>query len=131
MNHAAPRVLLVDDEPPLLKMMSIYLRRLGYDVATTDTKSAALEVLNSAGHGFSVAVVDATMEGVSVQELALELLDRDPALRFIAASGYPVDMTALEAAAPGRVLFLHKPFVPEMLADAVRRMIAGPQEEDV
>ena len=131
MNHTPSRVLLVDDEPPLLKMMSVYLRRMGYDVATADTKDAALEMLTSAGHGFGVAVVDATMEGLSVEELALQLLSQNPALRLIAASGYPVDMTELEAAAPGRVMFLHKPFVPEMLADAVRRMIAGPQEETV
>jgi FixJ family two-component response regulator len=48
----------------------------------------------------------------------------------IAASGYPVEMAVLEAAAPGRVMFLQKPFSPAMLGGAVRRMIAT-QEKDV
>ena len=60
-------------------------------------------------------------------DLASQLLMVTPRLCVIAASGYPVDMTLLEAAAPGRVAFLHKPFAPEMLANAVRRMI-GTQE---
>jgi FixJ family two-component response regulator len=46
------------------------------------------------------------------------------------ASGYPVDMSRLEAAAPGRVGFVQKPFTPQALAEAVRRMLA-PEKEDV
>jgi FixJ family two-component response regulator len=58
------------------------------------------------------------------------MLAADPRLCVIAASGYPVDITMLQTAAPGRVMFLHKPFSPEMLGRAVRRMI-GTQEKDV
>ena len=67
---------------------------------------------------------------MSMEELALRILAGNPSVSVIAASGYPVDMTALEAAAPGRVMFLHKPFTAEMLVDAVRRMI-GSEEKDV
>jgi hypothetical protein len=49
----------------------------------------------------------------------------------LAASGYPVDVSTLEAAAPGRVAFLLKPFTAEMLADCIRRMIAPDKEEGV
>jgi DNA-binding NtrC family response regulator len=70
------------------------------------------------------------MPGITMEDLALRMLKADPRLCVLAASGYPVDMSAVEAAAPGRVAFLHKPFTPEMLAAAVRRMLA-PQEEDV
>ncbi|SPE35367.1 Response regulator receiver protein (fragment) [Candidatus Sulfopaludibacter sp. SbA3] len=77
---------------------------------------------------FACAVLDASMAGLSMRELALKLLAANPTLRVLAASGYPVDMTDVQAQAPGRVDFLHKPFTPEMLAAAVRRMLA-PQEE--
>jgi FixJ family two-component response regulator len=63
-------------------------------------------------------------------ELAARMLAADPRLCVIAASGYPVDITVLQAAAPGRVIFLHKPFSPEMLGNTLRRMIAT-QEADV
>jgi FixJ family two-component response regulator len=46
----------------------------------------------------------------------------------IAASGYPVDITTLQAAAPGRVMFLHKPFTPQMLGNAIGRLIATQEE---
>jgi DNA-binding NtrC family response regulator len=129
MDRAAGRILLVDDEPSLLKMMSVYLGRRGYGVTTAASTEQAWAEVQAAPSEFAVAVLDATMAGLSMQELALRLLDASPSLCVIAASGYPVDMTAMESTAPGRVMFLHKPFAPEMLADAVRRMIASQKEE--
>lgn len=119
------RILIVDDEPPLLKMMKVYLSRLGYSVTTAETTGQAWAEVMAAPAEFAVAVLDATMAGMTMEDLALRMLKAHPALRVIATSGYPVDMTAMETAAPGRVTFLPKPFTPEMLASAVRRMLAA------
>ena len=70
------------------------------------------------------------MDGTPMEDLAASLLSADARLCVIAASGYPVDITTLQAAAPGRVMFLHKPFTPQMLGNAIGRMIAT-QEENV
>jgi two-component system response regulator AtoC len=130
MEPLAGRVLIVDDEPALLKMMSAYLARLGFAVATANDTEQAWSVLESASASIALAVIDASMPGLSMPDLAARILRANPSMRVLAASGYPVDMTALEAEAPGRVAFLHKPFSPEMLAAAVRRML-GSQEEDL
>jgi two-component system, cell cycle sensor histidine kinase and response regulator CckA len=127
-GQTAERVLIVDDEPPLLKMMSMYLTRRGYSVVNADTTDRAWAVADKAEPPFSVAVLDASMAGIGMQDLALRMLAATPALRVIVTSGYPVDIAAMEAAAPGRVMFLPKPFSPEMLASAVRRMLAGEEE---
>ena len=60
--------------------------------------------------------------------VSLVLLRANPSLCVVAASGYSMDTTAMEAAAPGRVAVLQKPFAPEMLAAAVRRMLAAQEE---
>jgi DNA-binding NtrC family response regulator len=125
------RILIVDDEPSLLKMMSIYLQRLGYSVTTSATTEQALALTAAEPEGFAATVLDATMKGLSMEQLALQILLANPASRVLAASGYPVDMSVLEAAAPGRVAFLHKPFTPEMLAAAVRGMLATKKEEEL
>jgi two-component system, cell cycle sensor histidine kinase and response regulator CckA len=130
MTEASGRILIVDDEPTLLKMMSVYLRRLGHTVVTAGNTEKAWAEVEAAAPTFAVAVLDATMNGIPLGDLAARMLAANPRLCVIAASGYPVDMVALEAAAPGRVMFLHKPFSPEMLGNAVRRMLAT-QEEDV
>jgi FixJ family two-component response regulator len=69
------------------------------------------------------------MLGLSMQDLALKMLKVNPSLCVVAASGYAVDTAAIEAAAPGRVAVLQKPFAPKMLAAALGRMLAAQEEK--
>src|SRR4051794_11901207 len=115
------RILIIDDEPPLLRMMSLYLERVGYAVTVAASATKARAALAAEPGAFAVVVLDASVAGESLDELADEIL-QDRNVRAIVVSGYPVDISGFEAAAPGRVAFLHKPFPPEMLAAAVRRM---------
>src|SRR5689334_17284778 len=124
------QVLIVDDEPALLKMMGLYLKRKGYAVTTADTTDGAWEKARGSAFGFTAAVVDASMRGLTATDLGLRLLDASPSICVILASGYPVDMSRLQEVGPGRVVFLQKPFTPESLDGTLRRMIAS-QEEDV
>jgi DNA-binding NtrC family response regulator len=128
MSERAARILIVDDEPPLLKIMSAYLARLGYAIDTAASTRKAAALMESAAEPYDVVVIDASMPGMSMEDLGRQALHHWSSVRVIAASGYPVDMTVLEAAAPDRVMFLHKPFTAEMLANAVRGMIAGQKE---
>src|ERR1035437_9388677 len=130
MTNAASRIVIVDDEPSLLKMLSLYLGRLGYAVVTAGSTEEAWAEVEAAPRAFALVVLDATMIGIRMEDLAARILAADPRVCVIAASGYPVDIATLQAAAPGRVMFLPKPFTPEMLDSTVRRLIAT-QEEDV
>ena|ERR1035437_1503786 len=130
MTNAASRILIVDDEPSLLRMMSIYMRRMGYAVVAAGSTEEAWAEVEAAPHAFALVVLDATMNGIGMADLAARMLAAGPRLCVIAASGYPLDIATLQAASPGRVMFLHKPFSPKMLGSAVRRMIAT-QEENV
>ncbi|MEO8370401.1 MAG: response regulator [Candidatus Solibacter sp.] len=127
---AGNQILIVDDEPLLLKMLGAYLRRLGYVVVAVNNTEKAWAAVQAAPGSFAVAVLDATLKGLAMEDLASRMLAADPRLCVIAVSGYPVDISGLRASAPGRVMFLQKPFTAEMLGNAVRRMI-GTQEADV
>ena len=130
MNTPGPKILIVDDDPALLKMLGLFLNRMGYQVTTMDGTDRAWTEIETHVSDFAGAVLDASMAGLSTQDLALRLLSANPSLCVVVASGYPVDMTALETAADGRVTFVQKPFTAETLAGALRRMIAA-QEEDI
>lgn len=126
--HANARILLVDDDPSLLKMMGVYLGRLGHSVTLANSTEKARAEVEAAPSGYDIAVLDGSMTGLSMEDLALKMLRANPSLCVVAASGYAVDITAVEAAAPGRVAVLQKPFAPEMLAAVVRRMLAAQEE---
>ena len=130
METTGARVLIVDDEPALRTMLSAYLGRLGYGVEACGSSDTARARVEEEPAGFALAVLDGTMPGLEMNDLVLGMLRASPDLRVIVSSGYPVDMTRMEAAAGDRVSFLLKPFAPEMLASLARRML-GTQKEDL
>ena len=111
--------------------MSLSFGRPGYSVTTLEHSEQAAILTDTNLVRFAIAVLDATLDGSGMEQLALQMLKANSALRVLAASGYPVDVSTLEAAAPGRVAFLLKPFTAEMLEACVRRMIAPDKEEGI
>jgi len=130
MDQRPAEILIIDDEGPLLKLMTVYLRRLGFTVTAANTLSKAWGHVKRRPGQFAVMVLDAGMAESGIDELVLQFLALQPHLQVVVNSGYPVDMRGLQGAAPGQVEFLHKPFSPEMLATAMRRIL-GPEEKDV
>ena len=126
MEHLTSRILLVDDDSSLLKMMGVYLGRLGYSVTLANSTEQGWAEVEAAPSGYAIAVLDGSMPGM--EDLALKMLRANPSMCVVAASGYAMDTTAIEAAAPGRVAVLQKPFAPEMLVAVVRRMLAAQEE---
>jgi DNA-binding NtrC family response regulator len=129
MDGSGARILLVDDDQSLLKMMRIYLGRVGFNVTVSSGTEEAWQTFEASPDEFAVAVLDGSMPGLRMEDLATRMLHTNPRLCVIAASGYPLDMTAVEAVAQGRTMFLQKPFSTAMLTAAVRRMIAAQEEE--
>jgi DNA-binding NtrC family response regulator len=121
MVPAAVRILIVDDEPPLLKVMQNYLTRLGYQVETSTSADRAWGLVKADPEGFALILLDATMPGMSAEELAQKVLQLNPGIRLIVTSGYPVDLSNFHSG----VSFLHKPFTPDMLADTVGRLLGS------
>ncbi|HEX3744773.1 MAG TPA: response regulator [Bryobacteraceae bacterium] len=129
MDRTVRRILIVDDEPPLLRMMSLFLGRKGYTVTTADGTDQAWALVEADPAAFDIAVLDGSMPGMTMEELATRMLQANPAMCILSASGYLVDISGLAAKAPGRVAFLLKPFTPHALAEAVGGLLGAQEKE--
>ena len=123
---SATRILVVDDEQQLLKVLTRYLAKLGYGVVASSSTEEAWEHIRAAPESYSLALIDATMPGMSAEELTRLILTTNPRIRVIAASGYPITLEEFASPDPNRVTFLHKPFSPDTLAELVRRLLSEP-----
>jgi len=119
----AARILVVDDEQQLLKILTRYLARLGYGVVAASSTEEAWEHIQAAPSGYALALIDATMPGMTAEELTRRILGANPSIRVIACSGYPITREEFATLDPERVSFLHKPFSPDTLAEMVRGLI--------
>jgi DNA-binding NtrC family response regulator len=119
------RILVVDDELPLLTVMEQYLTRLGYRVVACRNGEEAWQKFEPEPSAYSIVVADITMPDISGQELLARILALNPSLRILICSGYPFDPATLPAAMPNRIGYLQKPFTPKLLAEAIERLTSG------
>jgi DNA-binding NtrC family response regulator len=116
------RILIVDDELPLLRVMTQYLSRLGYAVAACHSGREAWAAFSAEPSAYTMVLADMTMPEMSGQELLSRMIGRNPGLSMLICSGYPFDPASIPAA-PDQIGFLQKPFTPKMLAEAVAKLL--------
>jgi len=102
------RVLVVDDEPSLLRALEALLKKKGYDVVGLDSPIAATQKL--AAEDFDVALLDIKMPQLSGLELLNAVKHRRPEIEVIMMTGHATVETALQAVKGGAYDYLTKPF---------------------
>ncbi|WP_306547575.1 PAS domain-containing sensor histidine kinase [Desulfobulbus sp.] len=120
-------VLVVEDEPVLLMMAQMMLRKLGYQVLAAGTPSEAIELAKKHESQIHLAITDVVMPEMNGRDLAECLRPLCPSLKILFMSGYPADVIARRGVLEAGVNFLQKPFSVHDLATKVREVL---QEQD-
>ncbi len=102
------RVLVVDDEPSLLKALEALLRKKGHEVIALDSPITATQRL--AQEDFDVAMLDIKMPDLSGIELLNAVKHRRPEVEVVMMTGHATVETALAAMKAGAYDYLTKPF---------------------
>jgi len=126
---ARKKILLVEDELPLLQLVEKYLRRLGFDVETHSTSAGALRSFEAGPANYDLVVADLGMPDLPGDTLLTRMLETRADLRVVICSGSPFFIEKLPEALRRQVVFLQKPFVPKMLAEAVERLLTHSKNE--
>jgi two-component system, cell cycle sensor histidine kinase and response regulator CckA len=117
------RILLVEDEPPLLQLIEKYLQRLGFEVETYLTSLEALRNFEAEPGRYGLVIADLGMPDMPGDTLLTRMLEIRPDLRILVCSGSPFFIENLPKSLQRQVAFLQKPFVPKMLAQAVENLL--------
>ncbi|MGB0767331.1 MAG: response regulator transcription factor [Phycisphaeraceae bacterium] len=112
-----PRILIVDDEQHILSLLSMTLRKEGYEVVSARNGQRALEL--AAAFELKLVILDHSMPGMNGVDLSNELPASLPVLMVTARPQILADSSHRIAEV------IHKPFSPRELTGKVRDMI-GP-----
>ncbi|MFP5212618.1 MAG: response regulator [Acidobacteriota bacterium] len=123
MRTGRGRVLLVDDEGPLLEMTRRLLDRLGYRVVARSSSIAALDEFRNDPKRFDLIVTDQTMPHMTGADLSREILSIRPDIPVILCTGFSETVTEENARAIGIRKMFMKPFSVKELAEAVRQLL--------
>ena len=114
-------ILLVDDEPNIRTVFSDVLKRAGYRVkAVEDGHKAVKEVEEKT---YNLALVDLRMPKMDGIEVLENIKKKKPEIPVIIYTGYGSVTTAVEAMRKGAADYLNKPFSPEELKLAIKKVL--------
>ncbi|NTV14967.1 MAG: PAS domain S-box protein [Desulfobulbaceae bacterium] len=123
------RILIMDDDPEILELLSELLRQEGYRaVAVDDGRGAIREYRNSLerGEGFDCLIIDLTIPGgMGGREAMARIRELDPAARAIVSSGYSNDPVLANFAEYGFCGRVAKPYQIEELLRVLERVLAA------
>jgi two-component system cell cycle sensor histidine kinase/response regulator CckA len=116
-------ILLVEDEPAILKVVTRMLGRIGYKVLAAGTPGEALQVAGDHRGDIHLLIADVVMPEMNGRELAKQLLAEFPAMKRLFMSGYTADVIAHRGVLEEGVHFIQKPFTSAGLSAKVREVL--------
>lgn len=116
-------ILLVDDEEAILDIAKDILESHGYSSILADSGEQALDIYREEGARIDLVVLDLGMPGMGGRKCLERLLDINPNVRTIIASGYFTDGQESEILEYGAKGFIGKPYRLEDLLKNVRQVL--------
>jgi PAS domain S-box-containing protein len=121
-------ILLVDDEKAVLNIAQKTLERFGYKVLTADDGASAVALYAQNRKKIAVVITDMIMPVMDGRACIHALLQINPDVKIIAASGLGPDSGYIKAVESGVKHFLSKPFTAEAVLKKLHDLIHGKPE---
>jgi DNA-binding NtrC family response regulator len=117
----AEKILIVDDEPDMLRLLSMIIKeKTPYEVTTTNNPMEALEL---AKKGFDLLIADLKMPGLNGIELLESVKRFDEDIPTIIITAYGTVEAAIETMQKGAFDFITKPFRKEQILFTIERAL--------
>jgi two-component system cell cycle sensor histidine kinase/response regulator CckA len=116
-------VLIVEDEPMLLRMAARSLEVHGYDVLRAQSPAEAVKMSTDHSEKIHLLLTDVVMPAMNGRDLATAIKARRPKIQVLFMSGYSPDTGRGQSEIPPDAHFIGKPFTVAELAEKVREVL--------
>ena len=116
-------ILLVDDDGAVRDLGMRILRNFGYTVIGVPDGESALQFFRDKRDDIDLVILDLIMPGMGGKRCLRELLELDPSVRVIIASGYLADGESTRIDETGARAFINKPYNLEQMLQVVREVL--------
>lgn len=125
MEHMA-NIVVIEDHPPVLKLLSALCRAEGHEVMAFDNGRAGLDAIRELAP--DVALVDRKLGDVDGLDVVREARQASPLTQFVMVSACSETRDIVAAMRRGACDYVTKPFEPEEIHSAVNRALSEPCE---
>ena len=117
------RILVVDDEEPLVELSQKLLENLGYTVTGLASSLAALELFRRNAQAFDLVMTDLTMPQMNGLDLTAELRAVRPDIPIVLCTGFSYKISSDTIEASGIKGLILKPMLLDEMARTVRTVL--------
>jgi DNA-binding NtrC family response regulator len=121
------RILVIDDDENIRKVLVTILEDEGYIVESVDTGRKAIE--KTKRNFYNLALIDVRLPDMEGIELLTRMKDTTPKMRKIIITGYPTLQNAVEAVNKGADAYVLKPFDVEKVLTKIKEQLKRQEEE--
>lgn len=121
------RILIVDDDENIRKVLTTILEDEGYTVESVDTAKKA--IMRTRKKFYNLALIDIRLPDMEGIELLTKMKDATPKMQKIIITGYPTLQNAIEAVNRGADSYIVKPFDMEKVLQTIKEELRKQQEE--
>jgi two-component system, cell cycle sensor histidine kinase and response regulator CckA len=118
-------LLLVEDEPAIMKMAQMMLKRLGYRAMVAGSPSQAMEMAKDHPGAIDLLITDVVMPEMNGRKLSEQMSSLYPGLKTLFMSGYTANVIAHRGVLEEGMNFIQKPFSLHDLGVKVRAVLDG------
>jgi CheY-like chemotaxis protein len=122
-------ILLVEDEPSILRMTRMMLEKKGYTVLSAATPGEAMEKAKNNSGTIDLLMTDVVMPEMNGRDLAGKITVLHPGTRLLFMSGYTANVIAHHGVLDAGVAFIQKPFSMTDLMVKVREVLGKEPDE--
>ena len=123
----AARILVIDDDENIRKVLETILEDEGYIVETAETAKKGIEESEKAF--YNLALIDVRLPDMEGIELLSKLRSTKPKMRKIIVTGYPTLQNAVAAVNKGADAYVMKPFEVDKILETIREQLKKQEEE--
>jgi len=116
-------ILIVEDDPMLLKVAGNMLRQYGYDTIEVGDSKEALRIAEESAESIDLLLTDVIMPGMGGSDLAERVKLSRPDIKVIYMSGYTDNTIVHNGVLEKDVFLVEKPFTPETLVKKIREVL--------
>jgi response regulator RpfG family c-di-GMP phosphodiesterase len=122
-GHSRETILLVEDEPALLSLITRILQKRGHTVLTAATPGAAIKLAREYTGDIHLLITDVIMPEMNGRDMAKNLLSLYPNLKRLFMSGYTADVITHHGVLEEGVFFIQKPLTQNELLNKIQEVL--------
>jgi len=122
-----PRILIIDDDENIRKVLKMILEDEGYVVDTAETAQEGIEKSHSSF--FNLALIDIRLPDMEGIDVLAKLKETTPKLRKIIMTGYPTLQNAIAAVNRNADAYVLKPFNVDSVLQVIKEQLEKQKEE--